>query len=78
MSDTDENDDLPDELPDDPDELYSIATTDSEFPYRREAAIKQLATYEDTDDLLTELADGEALTVIEQTLATSKLDEQGS
>ncbi|SDR43883.1 hypothetical protein [Natronobacterium texcoconense] len=78
MSDTDDNEAVPDELPDDPDELYSIATDDSEFPYRREAAIKELATYDDTADLLTELADGEALTVIEQTLATSKLDEQES
>lgn len=72
---SDDSDELSAELPDDPDELYSVATDDDEFPYRREAAIKKLATCGETDGQLDELADGEALTAIEQTLATSKLDE---
>lgn len=69
------SDDEIEDLPDEPDELYSIATDGDEFPYKREAAIKKLATCGEGDEQLNELADGGALTAIEQTLATSKLEE---
>jgi len=70
-----DEDDL-EELPTDATELYTIATTESTFPYEREAAIKQLATLEDdqADMFLSSLAAGDALTVVEQELAESKLE----
>ena len=65
------------ELPDDPNALYELATSESTFPYEREAAIKKLAALE-ADDRLTALAEDAALTPIERTLAETKLEERDS
>ncbi len=65
------------ELPDAANALYALATTGSVFAYEREAAIKKLAALE--NDLanahLSSLATGEALTLVEQELATAKAEE---
>lgn len=65
------------DLPDDAAELYTLATTESTFPYEREAAIKKLATLESdrAETHLSSLAAGDALTSIEQDLAMAKLDD---
>ncbi|WP_277543735.1 hypothetical protein [Haloarcula laminariae] len=56
-----------------PDTLAEIATDESADPYEREAAIKQLATLDDCHTALQDLADGQALTPPEQSLAEAKL-----
>jgi len=68
---------MPSALSDDATELYTLATTDSTFPYEREAEVTKLVTLE-SDQAETHhlsLAAGDSLASIEQDLATAKLDE---
>jgi len=71
---TENEDDIdPDDLPDTAFGLYEIATDESAFPYKRETAIKRLGTTEVGREYLLSLESGEALSIIEQSLAGSVL-----
>ena len=61
-----------------PDTLAKIATDEAADPYEREAAIKHLLTLEDGHTILQDLADGQALTPPEQSLAEAKLTTASS
>lgn len=58
-----------DELPADSNLLYTIATTEEEDPYRREAAIQKLDRLEDDGDDELDMLTDEALSAIERQLA---------
>ena len=60
-------------LPEDPDQLYAIATTEEEDPYRREAAIKKLGRLESAGDAELRALTEEGLSAIEREVATSTL-----
>jgi hypothetical protein len=65
------------ELPAELGALLDVATDESVDPYRREAAIKRLGEVSGpAERYLHELAYGEALSPIEQSLATTVLDER--
>ncbi|CAM3006967.1 hypothetical protein PNP85_14750 [Halobacterium salinarum] len=64
-------------LPVDPRDLLAVATDESVDPYRREAAIKRLGEVSGpAERYLEALASGEALSPIEQSLATTVLNER--